>query len=97
MATMAGAACPPLPHMGWNAVRPAGRDGLFRALEDEPRFYFLHSYAFECRDAADVSATASYGVDFACAITRGNVYGAQFHPEKSHHNGAGLLKNFAEL
>ena len=66
-------------------------------LERDARFYFLHSYFFECSDPAHVAATASYGFDFSCAVSAGNVHGVQFHPEKSHHFGAQLLKNFSEL
>lgn len=88
----------PLPHMGWNDVEPLGSDGaLFRGLERDARFYFLHSFYYECADPADRAATAIYGAPFACAVRRGNVWGVQFHPEKSHHFGARLLKNFAEL
>lgn len=88
----------PLPHMGWNDVEPLpGEAGLFRGLERDARFYFLHSFYYECADPADQAATASYGAPFACAVRRGNVWGVQFHPEKSHHFGAMLLKNFAEL
>jgi glutamine amidotransferase len=87
----------PLPHMGWNDVQPTPGQRLFAGLESDARFYFLHSYFFECADAAHVAATAHYGIDFACAVRAGHVHGVQFHPEKSHHWGAALLKNFAEL
>jgi glutamine amidotransferase len=86
-----------VPHMGWNDVTPSAGNGLFGGLEQESRFYFLHSYYFECARATDVAAVSRYGVDFPCAVTHGNVHGVQFHPEKSHHFGARLLKNFAEL
>jgi glutamine amidotransferase len=86
----------PLPHMGWNDVAPTVGCRLFQGLEDDARFYFLHSFYFECTDAGDVAATASYGTDFACAVRSAHVQGVQFHPEKSHHFGAALLKNFAE-
>ncbi len=86
-----------LPHMGWNDVTPAAPSQLFRELWADPRFYFLHSYYFECEQTQHVAATSSYGIDFACAVTAGNVHGVQFHPEKSHHFGTQLLKNFSEL
>lgn len=87
----------PLPHMGWNDVHVTGEHKLFKGLEEGARFYFLHSYFFECLHQDSVIATASYGIDFCCAVKSDNVYGVQFHPEKSHHFGTDLLKNFAEL
>jgi glutamine amidotransferase len=87
----------PLPHMGWNDVQSAGGGELFRGLESGARFYFLHSYFFECAKPESVAATAAYGINFSCAIRSGNIYGVQFHPEKSHHFGAALLRNFAGL
>jgi glutamine amidotransferase len=86
-----------VPHMGWNDVKPAPGNSLFQKLETEARFYFLHSFYFECAQSGDVAASSSYGNDFACAIRRDNIHGVQFHPEKSHHYGAQLLKNFTEL
>lgn len=87
----------PLPHMGWNDVESLHDGGLFRGLERDARFYFLHSFYYECTSSDDRAATATYGSPFACAVQRDNVWGVQFHPEKSHHFGALLLKNFAEL
>jgi glutamine amidotransferase len=87
----------PLPHMGWNDVRPRAGSALFKGLESDARFYFLHSFYYECADAADERATADYGAPFACSVQRGKVFGVQCHPEKSHHWGAALLKNFAEI
>lgn len=84
----------PLPHMGWNSLKISNQDLLFNDLEEDPRFYFLHSYYFECHDKNNILATADYGNKFACAIKSGNVYGIQCHPEKSHHNGVRLLNNF---
>jgi glutamine amidotransferase len=87
----------PTPHMGWNDVQPCAGSTLFKGLEDDARFYFLHSYYFECSDLKNVAATADFGFQFDCAVQNENVFGVQFHPEKSHHWGAALLKNFAEL
>lgn len=86
-----------LPHMGWNDVAPTAGARIFGALEDDARFYFLHSYYFECASSETVAAVSNYGSDFSCAVQSGNVYGVQFHPEKSHHFGTRLLQNFAEL
>lgn len=86
-----------LPHMGWNDVKPMPDSPLFYELNSNARFYFLHSYYFDCTRGEDVAAVTNYGIDFTCAVQSGNVYGVQFHPEKSHHFGAQLLKNFAEF
>lgn len=87
----------PLPHMGWNDVEPGSGRQLFHGLEGDTRFYFLHSYYVDPADEADRAATVDYGHNFACAIHRENVWGVQFHPEKSHHWGAAVLKNFATI
>lgn len=89
--------CAQLPHMGWNDVEPANTKSLFKGIEGGATFYFLHSYYFAPNDPADVLAITNYGGQFASAICRGNVYGVQYHPEKSHNWGIRLLKNFAEL
>jgi glutamine amidotransferase len=86
-----------LPHMGWNDVKPVAHGGLFAGLESNALFYFLHSYYFRCDSDADVLATSQYGATFACAIKSGNIFGVQFHPEKSHSFGTRLLQNFAVL
>jgi glutamine amidotransferase len=92
-----GAGLVPLPHMGWNDVLPSPGAKLFAPLGGPLRFYFLHSFYFECGRSGDVAATAEYRSQFCCAVESNNVFGVQFHPEKSHHFGAGLLKAFAEL
>lgn len=84
----------PMPHMGWNDVSARSTDCLFDGIE-APRYYFLHSYYFAPADPADSLATTNYGGAFSAAVRRGNVYGTQFHPEKSHGWGVELLRNFA--
>lgn len=86
-----------IPHMGWNNIQPVRESPLLRELNVESRFYFLHSYYMNCRNREDVIAFTPYGIDFACAVNRDNVYGVQFHPEKSHGFGIQLLKNFGKL
>jgi glutamine amidotransferase len=86
-----------IPHMGWNNATPVRDHPLMHGLDDDPRFYFLHSYYFACRDQADVLATTVYDGEFACAVARDNIFGVQFHPEKSHRWGHRLLENFALL
>ena len=86
-----------LPHMGWNDVNPSVSNPLFNGLEKDALFYFLHSYYFECNNPTDILATSDYGGQFACAAHHENIYGIQFHPEKSHHYGETLLHNFAKL
>lgn len=86
----------PLPHMGWNDVIPSQGSPLFKGSEAW-RFYFLHSYYFNCENSISSIATTEYGLDFTCAVSHENIYGVQFHPEKSHHWGAELLRNFADI
>ncbi len=83
-----------LPHMGWNDANPLRSDTLFFGLE-APRYYFLHSYFLKPDREECILATSHYGVTFVSAVQSGNVYGTQFHPEKSHRWGVQLLKNFA--
>jgi glutamine amidotransferase len=87
----------PLPQMGWNNVILARNNDLFAGMDSDARFYFLHSYYLDCRDREDVIGVSQYGGEFCCAVNRLNIFGVQFHPEKSHHWGTRLLKNFAEL
>jgi glutamine amidotransferase len=70
---------------------------LFRGVDIVRGYYFLHSYYFDARHDHDVTARVSYGGDLPCAVHKGNVFGVQFHPEKSHGNGEMLLQNFSEF
>jgi glutamine amidotransferase len=87
----------PLPHMGWNSVKP-NHSEIFSGIDSgTPEFYFLHSYYFECLLDENRVASSEYCEDFCVAINNENIYGVQFHPEKSHHDGVRLLQNFAEM
>lgn len=87
----------PVPHAGWNEVSSiqAG-DPLFNGIRSQTDFYFVHSYAFDAQNDADVIATTDYGITVTAAVRRGHVWGTQFHPEKSSKAGLKVLKNFIE-
>lgn len=84
-----------IPHMGWNEIIPTVDTPLLRNLPPDPHAYFVHSYALPV--GATTLATSEHGAPFSAVVGRGNVYGAQFHPERSAAVGAALLKNFLEL
>lgn len=87
-----------VPHMAWCPVEPRGQSTLFKGVLSElNRFYFVHSYHFECDEAIDCAGIAHHGHEFTAAVERGRVYGVQFHPEKSHRYGLELFRNFASL
>jgi glutamine amidotransferase len=86
-----------IPQMGWNVVYPAKDNALLPSDEKELRYYFVNSYHVECNDPCDVLAHSYYGYKFTCAVQHDNIYGVQFHPEKSHRFGMALIKNFIEL
>lgn len=86
-----------IPHMGWNLIRHVKDSRLTAGLDDRSRFYFVHSYHYECANAADQLLETHHGYAFTSGIERGNVMGVQFHPEKSHQYGMRLIKNFVEL
>ena len=83
-----------IPHMGWNSLQINNEDKILTSAFHEKDFYFVHSYIFERVKKSDVLATTKYGKNFPSAVKKGNVYGFQFHPEKSHKNGLKLIKNF---
>lgn len=86
-----------VPHMGWNQVAASKKHPLTEGLENDARFYFVHSYHYECEDPADELFKTHYGYDFSSGIQRGNIMGVQFHPEKSHRFGMQFFKNFIGL
>jgi imidazole glycerol-phosphate synthase subunit HisH len=88
---------PKIPHLGWNSIEIIRNSPLFKNIDPEVGFYFLHSYYYECADQANVMCKTQYGKAFHSAINSENIFGVQFHPEKSHDNGIQLLRNFANL
>lgn len=88
---------PKLPHMGWNSIKTIGTSPLFEGVDVEQGFYFLHSYFFDVARKQDVIATVGYGTELPCGVANGNVFGFQFHPEKSHANGVAVFQNFARI
>lgn len=86
-----------VPHMGWNTLRVVRKNPLISSDGEEKRFYFVHSYKVTCSDPADPIALTSYGEDFVAAFQRENLFGVQFHPEKSHRFGLELMRSFVEL
>lgn len=83
-----------IPHMGWNEVKLKHVHPLFPDRSAEERFYFVHSYHIRCDRQEDILATAHYGYDFTCAVSRNNIIGVQFHPEKSHRFGMEVMQRF---
>jgi glutamine amidotransferase len=88
---------PKVPQIGWNEVRQSKSSPLFAFIPESAFFYFVHSYYVVPRDSTSVLALADYGGEYAVAVGRDNVWGVQFHPEKSQAWGLALLKNFAEM
>lgn len=89
---------PKLPHMGWNSIQQVKAGSpLLEGVDLVHGFYFLHSYFFDAANADDVMARVEYGRQLPCGVVSGNVFGLQFHPEKSHVNGVTVLRNFSNL
>ena len=88
---------PKLPHMGWNVINDFRSHDLFKGIDHDFGFYFVHSFHFECENNQNILTTTNYGYEFSSSIYADHIIGTQFHPEKSHGNGVLVLKNFAEL
>ena len=86
-----------VPHMGWNQLDVQERSALFQGLDKRSHVYFVHSYYCAPEDAGAIIASVDYGVEFAAAVQSGNIYGVQFHPEKSQRNGLRILNNFLRI
>jgi glutamine amidotransferase len=85
-----------VPHMGWNTVMVAKENPLISLEQGEQRYYFVHSYHVVCKDKDDILATAKHGFDLTAAFRQDNIFGVQFHPEKSHRFGMELMRKFLE-
>ncbi len=83
-----------IPHMGWNNVKQEFEHPLWHNIDDNARFYSVHSYYVKETDHSVVAGSTDYGIDFTCAIAKDNMFAVQFHPEKSQHDGLQLLTNF---
>ncbi len=83
-----------IPHMGWNQVHQTFDHPMWNGIDQDARFYFVHSYYVEPVDIGMIAGSSNYGISFTAAIARGNVFATQFHPEKSQHDGLQLYKNF---
>jgi glutamine amidotransferase len=86
-----------LPHMGWNNISINQKSKLFSGIENESHFYFVHSFAFDVENEQFISATTNYSTEIVSAIEKNNIFGTQFHPEKSQANGIKILENFIKL
>jgi glutamine amidotransferase len=86
-----------IPHVGWNTIKYKLSDNLFKDIEDNKTYYFTHSYYVECNEESNILSTSNYGLDFVSSFKKDNIYGTQFHPEKSHLYGLKLLENFSKL
>ena len=86
-----------IPHMSWNEIKIKKQSKLLEGLNDESRFYFVHSYHMKCNNENDILANTNYGYEFTSAVEKENIFGVQFHPEKSHKFGMKLLENFVSI
>jgi glutamine amidotransferase len=86
-----------VPHMGWNTVAFRKESKLIQEVSENPRYYFVHSYYVDCAHQEDILCSSNYGEDFVSGFQHNNIFGLQFHPEKSHKFGMELLANFCKI
>jgi len=86
-----------IPHMGWNVLEINKSHPLLNGLQNDSRFYFVHSYHVTCDDVSNIVASTNYGYKFPSVVAHDNIMGTQFHPEKSHKFGMKLLQNFSDF
>ena len=84
-----------MPHMGWNSIRVLNKNLKINPKETD--YYFVHSYYFNCKNKENILAETNYGIDFPSIVNKENIYGLQFHPEKSSDQGLGIIKSFIKL
>ena len=84
-----------LPHMGWNSIKIVNKNSKIKPAEND--YYFVHSYYFDCRNSDDILAETKYAINFPSIVNKENVYGCQFHPEKSSNQGLNIIKDFINL
>lgn len=86
-----------VPHMGWNSIQIKKECPLFKGISENEMFYFVHSYYVECAHTENILSSTDYGIEFTSAVWNQNIFGVQFHPEKSHEWGTKIIRNFCEL
>lgn len=86
-----------VPHMGWNAVTATHKSRLTESFDEKSKFYFVHSFYADVTNSADILVKSQYGHSFTSGVHKENIYGLQFHPEKSHKHGMNVMKSFAEI
>ena len=86
-----------VPHIGWNSIEQKKESPILKGIPDNSFYYFVHSYHVKCHNFKDILATSNYGYEFVSAVQQDNIYGTQFHPEKSHEWGEKMLTNFLNL
>jgi len=86
-----------IPHMGWNDVKIIKQSPLFEGIDTSSLFYFVHSYHMICNDNNDIIGKTNYDYEFVSAINKNNIFGVQFHPEKSHDQGKQIIQNYLRL
>ena len=86
-----------LPHIGWNQINIIKKSKIFKDIKDKSHMYFVHSYEFNKKDKNIISATTDYSSNIVCSVEKENIFGTQFHPEKSDKIGLQMIKNFIDL
>ena len=86
-----------MPHVGWNEISFKKKDKIFFEIKDNKDFYFVHAYYFDCLNPNQILSTTNYNFNFPSIVGNKNIYGFQFHPEKSLKNGIKILNNFLKI